>query len=204
MQGEDRFAPVVNAVIHAVAGAHEYSIRAGIVDDARTRPDRVPGRSTDRRHAIGEMLEMNGLIAAGGVEDFLRTRGEIDRGHVTLIVAVVARIAAVHDVKIADAVRGRDCQRRRTLFVEALESRQLRPAASDDFGAVADLVLVDVSVETVAINIIATRIDRRRRCGVARATRTVDLAGTRSVLVAPDLRAVLRVQRDDATVPRRH
>src|SRR6266498_4221046 len=153
MQGDDRFTPFVTAVVRAIAGAHEYSIRAGIIDDARTRPNRVPRRSTGRRHSIGEMLEMTGLIAAGGIEDVLRTRGEVDRGYVTLIVAVVARIAAVHDVKIANAVRGRDRQRRRTLFVEALKSRQLRPAATDDFSAVADLVLVDVAVETVAINI---------------------------------------------------
>ena len=162
MQRDDRFAPVlVAAVVCAIAGTHEYSIRAGIVDDAGTRPDRVPGRSTGRRHAISEMLEMNGLVAAGGVEDSLRTRREVDRGHVALIVAVVARIAAVHDVKIADAVRGRDRQRRRTLLIEALESRQLRPPATDDFGAVADLVLVHVPVETVAVDVVATRIDRR-------------------------------------------
>src|SRR6476661_3915455 len=108
MQGDDRFAPVVIAVVRAVAGAHEYSIRAGIVDDARPRPNRVPRGSACRRHSTGEKLEMNRLIAAGGVEDVLRTRGEVDRGHVTLIVAVVARIAAVHDVKIANAIRGRD------------------------------------------------------------------------------------------------
>ena len=114
---------------------------------------------------------MHGLVAARSVEDVLRAGRQVDRGDVTLIVAVVARVAAVHDIEIGRPVRGRDRERRRTLFVETLECGRLRPAAVDDFGAVADLILVDVAVEAVAVDVLPIGIDRRRRSRVARACR---------------------------------
>ena len=83
---------------------------------------------------------MRGLVTACGVEDFLSAGREIDRSQVPLIVAAVARIAAVRYIKVRRA--GGRCGRKRrgTLLVEALQGSDLRPAASDDFGAVAELI----------------------------------------------------------------
>ena len=89
----------------------------------------------------------------------------------------------------------------RALFVEALERGELRPAAGQDFGAVADLVLVDESVEPVAVDEEPVGIDGGRGRRVARAAAIVDLARARSVLVAPDDGARRRIERDDAGRP---
>src|SRR5437762_3101482 len=102
---------------------------------------------------------MHGLVAASSIEDSLGAGPEIDRGNVTLIVAVVTRITAVHDIEICRPIRGCDCEGRRAFFIEALERGRLRPERIDGFGAVSDLILMDVAVETVAVNILSIGID---------------------------------------------
>src|SRR5438105_4183369 len=113
------------------------------------------------------MLEMNCLIAAGSVENSLRAGTKVDRRHVALVVAVVTWIASVHHVEISCATGRRERERGRAFFVEALEGGRLRPASTQDFSAIADLILVDVAVETVAVHVLPIRIDRRRRRRIA-------------------------------------
>ena len=146
---------------------------------------------------------MHRLVAASSVEDLLCACSQIDRGDVTLIVAVVTRVAPVHHVEISRPVGGCNRQCRRTLFVEALERGRLRPAPAGDLGAVTDLILVNVAVETVAVNILSTGIDGGRRSRIARASRQVDLTGPRSILLGPDLRSGLGIECDDAAIPGR-
>src|SRR5947207_8951869 len=146
---------------------------------------------------------MHRLVAASSVEDLLCARSQIDRGDVTLIVAVVTRVATVHHVEISRPVRGCDRQCRRTLFVEALECGGLWPESIDAFGAVTDLILVNVAVETVVVNILSIGIDGGRRSRIARASRQVDLTGPRSILLGPDLRSGLGIECDDAAIPGR-
>ena len=120
LQRNHRLAPVVNAVEatdarrESIAGCHQDPIGAGVVEDAGPRPDRVLARGAGRRRfrERGEMIEVQRLVAARGVEHLLRAGGEVDRGDVALVVAVVARVSAVHDIKVVDAGGGSDRQRR--------------------------------------------------------------------------------------------
>src|SRR6185312_7483460 len=88
------------------------------------------------------------------------------------------------------------------LLIEALQGRELRPSSSRDFDTVANLVLVCVTVQTVAVDVLSVGIDRRRRGRVARAAGVVDLARARTVLMAPDDRSGLRIEGDDLAVAR--
>ena len=146
---------------------------------------------------------MHRLVAARRVEDLLRACSQVDRGHVTLIVAVVAWVAPVYHVKIGRPIGGCGREGRRAFFIETFERGQLRPAAAHDFSAVADLILVHVAVETVAVDILPIGIDGRGGRRIARASRPVDLARSGPVLMGPGLASRLGVERNDAAVPGR-
>src|SRR5437660_12906376 len=117
----------------------------------------------------------------------------------TLIVAVVTRITAMHDIEIRNPVGGCGRERGRTFLIEAFKRCELRPERIDAFGAVTELKLVDTAVQTVAVNILPIGIDCRRGRRIARAPSQVDLTRSRPVLVRPDLRPRLAIEGDDAS-----
>src|SRR5215470_19047223 len=101
MERHDGFAPVVPivvAVVRPVSCSHDDAVRSRVVDDTGARPDCVPRRGTGRWHAVAQMFQVDGLIAAGCVKDILRAGGEVDRGHVALVVVSIAWVAAVYDI----------------------------------------------------------------------------------------------------------
>src|SRR5262249_18617422 len=122
--------PALIAIVAAVARGQVDPVGAAVVNDARPRPDcrSMIGARRARRHA----REVNRPLTAHGVEDFLRTGTQIDGREVALVVAGVARVAAVEDVKKRRAVGRGGGERRRSFLVEALERRELRPAAARD------------------------------------------------------------------------
>src|SRR5262249_9344450 len=102
------------------------------------------------------------------------------------------------DVEITGPVlRRRNAQRRRDLFDVRLARHDLRPAAADDLQAVADSILVRISVEAVAVNKLPVRINRGRRCRVTVGRAVVDNARAGIASLGPDDGSVVGVQRDD-------
>src|SRR6185437_15059963 len=185
-----------------IAGRHENAIGAGIVEDTGPCPDRVLPRGAGRRRfRRDEVIEVSRLVAAYGVEHSLRAGRAIDRGDVALIIAVVPGIAGVRDIQVLDTGRGGNRQRRRAFFVVTLERGELRPSSGQYLDAIADLILVDVPVQSIRVDIETVGIDGRRGRRIAGAAAAVVYrAGSRAVLVTPHDGAVLRVQRDDLTV----
>src|SRR6202040_3093582 len=124
VSGEHGVAPVVAAgvgVVGGVAGGKEDLVELGAVEHGRARPH----RRLDAGGTVGGpggLDEMDRLVAALGVEHVLRAGRQVDRGDVTLVVAGVARVAAVGDVEILGAAVGdRYRERRRALFTLRLE-----------------------------------------------------------------------------------
>jgi hypothetical protein len=109
MQRDDRFTPVEVAVelprraAEGIAGAHENAVGAGVVDDARARPNGILVCGTGRRHATAESSQVRGLVAARSVEDILRACRKVDRRNVALVVAVVAGVSAMRHVEVSRA-----------------------------------------------------------------------------------------------------
>src|SRR5262249_44248387 len=152
-----RLAPIACAVVSAVAGAEEDTVRTRVVDYPRACPDGgLPSRAVG-----GRLREMHGLSAAHRIEDLLRTAREVDDRQVSLIVAGISRVTAMRDVQITRSpCDGRRGERRGSFLGVSLERGQLRPAAGLDLGPVTDLVLVHVAVQTIAVDILTIRINR--------------------------------------------
>ncbi len=205
---EHRVSPVVvrrrdaRGVEVAVSRREEKPVQRRLVDDARPRPDRRLHRGAIGRPRSRD--EVHGLIAAVRVEDVLRPAREIDRGHVPLVVAPVAGIAAVRDVETGMPVlRDGDREGRRSLLVEPFERRDLRPPSGRRLDSVPDAILMDLPVETVAVDERAGRVHRRGRRRVTGVGAVVDLAASRGVLVRPDDRSGRRVDGEQVTRLRR-
>ena len=230
-QREHRVAPVVAAivgVVHAVAGADEDAVGAGIVGHAGASPDAgVAGRhrarvvrrvhlllrtirllQDQRIRIVQDEMHVAG-VAAHRIEHDLGAGSEVDRGDVALVVAAVVRQprrAAVHDIQVGAAVaRNRQRERGGYLLDLRLERGQLGPAAGDDLGAVADFILVYKSIQRVVVDVLPARIERGRAGGRALVVGGRQRAGMRAGRIArPELRAARRVQRQQRAVALRH
>src|ERR1700682_4765977 len=130
------------------------------------------------------------------MKDLLRAAPEVDRRDMALVVACIPGVAAVHDIQIRRAAGARRGERRGAFLVLRLERGEFRPAAAHDLGTIADLVLVRVAIQPIAVDELAIRIDRGRRGRVADAAIAVD-AQIRAVLVAPDGATAPGVERED-------
>ena len=197
MQRENAVAPVVTAdvpVVIAVAGHDEKPSRHRVVYGPGSRPDRRLDVRAVRSPGFFE--EMHGLVAAGGVEDVLHPRRKADRRHVSLIIALISRVAAVADIQERVA-GGTDTRRqvRRALLVERFGGRELGPTPAGDLDAAPDAISVGLSVQTVAVDEEPVGIDGRRRRGVADVGPVVDLAGAGRIGFRPHARSGPRVER---------
>ncbi len=191
VEGENGVPPVMPtgiAVEVAVAGHHEQLVDIRVVDHRAARPDSV----LHVAHAVGGGVldEMDGLVGAGGVPHLLRAGREIDRRDMPLVVAGIARIAAVRDIEIGRArADGRDRERWGALLDVGLERRHLRPAAGRDRSTIAaHRVLVHLAIEPIGVDELPIGIDRRRGGRVPRGGRR---------LMRPDARPGRGVQSHD-------
>ncbi len=97
VDGQNGVTPVVHSVEDRVARGEVDPVGGRVVVNARARPHRRLDLRAVGRRRDGEM---DGLVTAQGVEDFLDACGEVDRRHMPLVVAPIARIAAVGCIEV--------------------------------------------------------------------------------------------------------
>ena len=141
--------------------------------------------------------KVNRPVAADRVEHRLCAGREIDRRDVPLIITGVAGITTIRDVEITGATRRRGHGKRRRSFLSGpLKRGSLWPARTEDLNAVRYLILMDLAIQSVAVDVQAVRIHDRRR-GREAGTIARRRAATSRVLLTPNECSIVGIQRDD-------